>query len=269
MFEQDLVEPGWVHDSFRVFIHMVVVFLLIGMLSCGMFYWVLIPAAGFGFVVGFGRAGFARSGRWVWVAPLLFGLWWIFETSGGAFQIARGGPEEGDLEIVLFYAPLTGLIVYGLAVNAGFTVSQRVRNQASESRSRREGEGFEHEIVTEQLPSSDIWERLDWMIEYLRRREVSQVELMYGVGMDMDNDEMFQPIEAAIEEVVPRIEEMVRSGVLTVGNGDIFIQSDAAGVQFHLCHESDIHVRTRDAERLQEISSEWQASGIRYTLRSD
>jgi len=86
---------------------------------------------------------------------------------------------------------------------------------------------------------------------------------MYGWACKLDIDELWKDIPIAIDGLGQFIQQSIERGGYNPARSDLFIQTEDGVVQFLLCHESDIHLKTESSELLQEVKPHWVSQGYR------
>ena len=120
------------------------------------------------------------------------------------------------------------------------------------------------EIVTElPLSAAQVASELPQIVQWLREKQVIDLDLMYGVGCNAETDRLWtaMPVElGALEDFIRR---SVQDGIFAFANSDLYISSrgkhtdDNDVVSFKLCHEADIHLVTDDRALLEKVKAHW------------
>ena len=123
------------------------------------------------------------------------------------------------------------------------------------------------EIVTEKLDPSTLESELPRIIEWLRLRAIRQVQITFGVGADVPDENLWTPIALDVENVCAFMKEAVARGSFRFGHADLFVktnrtfQRDYPALTFRLCHESDMHFWAADRAMIEDVKQDWIARG--------
>lgn len=125
------------------------------------------------------------------------------------------------------------------------------------------------EIVSHSsLTPEDIRSEVAHIIGWLRERNLTELEMMYGVGCG-SSAAAWLPAKVALENLDELIAQSERDGLFRPGNSDLWIMTqdhdinNKPKVEFRLCHEADIHVVSGDAELLAAVKAHWVENGWR------
>ena len=125
------------------------------------------------------------------------------------------------------------------------------------------------EIVT--LPSltpEDIRNEVAHIIGWLRERNLTELEMMHGVGCGSTGAEWLTA-KVALENLDELIAQSESEGLFRPSRSDLWIMTQEHDIdnnpkiQFRLCHEADIHVVSADAELLDVVKAHWLENGWR------
>jgi hypothetical protein len=119
------------------------------------------------------------------------------------------------------------------------------------------------EYVTKPLKRTELLQLTQAFSEAAKLDEEGPLMLSYGWDCNLEVDHMWKPFEVNPLNVVQELLNAETMGVLTVGQGDVFIETRAARLQ--LCHESDAHIQGSGALFEDQLRL-WKALGYEPKL---
>jgi hypothetical protein len=115
------------------------------------------------------------------------------------------------------------------------------------------------------LGDVELEAEIDGVLQWIERRPDDVVELMWGWAYDVPNQYEWHPVTAASLRGV--LAESAAQGIYGPGRGDLHVRCAARGVEFTLCHESDVHVIAGDSEVTDEFVRGWTSRRIKAWKR--
>jgi len=115
------------------------------------------------------------------------------------------------------------------------------------------------EIVSGHMTPEQISEETHEIVALFKKLPVQDLVVWYGFGCDCEFDEQYQEIKVKTDDLLGFLSQIIASGVYLPGDADFFIESRPSGVQFLLCHESDVHLETGDEQAADHFRARWSA----------
>ena len=116
------------------------------------------------------------------------------------------------------------------------------------------------EIVTEVLSRAQVEAELKALPAQLRKPGVDHVEAMYGIGACDDQDVLWQWHAVDLPDLPAFVASSIEAGYFRPASSDLFIRTPDEAIEFHFCHESDVHLSAPDAIA-GEVEREWRQRG--------
>jgi hypothetical protein len=113
------------------------------------------------------------------------------------------------------------------------------------------------ELNTGIIKSEQVQNELDTILDLFREKNIVQVTVSFGFGCGVDVDDLYVEIPIATEELKVFLEHSVAEDKYTFGSDDLYIKAEEIDAEFLLCHESDIHLETGNAEVFEIIKNRW------------
>ncbi|WP_220720116.1 hypothetical protein [Agarivorans litoreus] len=116
------------------------------------------------------------------------------------------------------------------------------------------------DIRTRVLSTDEIQAVVKLLCELLLEHDVTKVKTSFGLGCDLDIDEMWQDTEIEVNDIYEYMALNEKKGILKVGESDFFIEADLC--QIKVCHESDVHF-TSNKTLVETVYEDWQSKGYK------
>ena len=117
-------------------------------------------------------------------------------------------------------------------------------------------------FLTQVLTATQWEQEVDNLIHLLQVKGKHELIVSYGWGCDLDMDDLYQEVPLPLSKLQEWVVQAAVSGIFTLGEGTLQIRSQDKEIEFELCHETDVHVMTDNAELAQEIVAGWAAHGL-------
>jgi hypothetical protein len=99
----------------------------------------------------------------------------------------------------------------------------------------------------------------------LADKGIETTNVMFGWDSNLDIDDMWHEMSVPRKDVVDFVLSAERAGTVIVGRSDVFVS--AGGLEFTLCHESDVHIKAT-ADAANEFFDRWKDKGYSpYTVQ--
>lgn len=119
------------------------------------------------------------------------------------------------------------------------------------------------EIVTKELSAAQILGEIPAIVRAFRRMGLGELTVVFGWASGCEVDRWWQPHFVTLAGLESFVRQHVEEGVFLPGESDLHICDRANTVEFLLCHESDIHLRTENAAIAETIEQAWDRKGYR------
>jgi hypothetical protein len=119
-----------------------------------------------------------------------------------------------------------------------------------------------NEIVTVELSREQILHEIDLLGKLLESRNVQRILVEYGWGSNLDPSSLWQPHDLPIQELPNFVATAERTGIYKAGSADLIVRDAKNEFTLLLCHESDIHLTTANADLRDTITRNWLERGI-------
>jgi prepilin-type processing-associated H-X9-DG protein len=118
------------------------------------------------------------------------------------------------------------------------------------------------ELTTGILSRADYIHATERVVEFLRSAGVSEVLVAYGFGCDCLDDDLYQDVPMPLDRLLPFMAEGERLDYYRVSKDNLHVKDSTGRIEFLLCHESDIHFISEDAELVDRLKGMWLAAGF-------
>jgi len=118
------------------------------------------------------------------------------------------------------------------------------------------------ELTSGILSRTDYIRATERVIEFLRCAGVSDVLVAYGFGCDCPDEQLYQDVPMPLDRLLPFMAEGERLDYYRIGKDNLHVKDGTVPVEFLLCHESDIHFISEDAELVERLKGIWLAAGF-------
>ena len=117
--------------------------------------------------------------------------------------------------------------------------------------------GKKYEICSGILPKTKIDKFLKVLPSFLNEfiREPIYI-VKYGWGCNIHNDLHYQPMQVGINWLDRFINESIEQRIYKPGESDLYIETKDNSIVILFCHESDIHIKAIEKERLEKLVKE-------------
>ena len=119
------------------------------------------------------------------------------------------------------------------------------------------------EIVSKELSAAQILAEIPEIVHAFRRMGLEELTVVFGWASGQEIDRWWHPHFMTLDNLESFVRQHVEDGVFLPGESDLHICDRANAVEFLLCHESDIHLRTEDAATAVTIGQAWDRKGYR------
>lgn len=113
------------------------------------------------------------------------------------------------------------------------------------------------ELTTSFIKSEQVQKELDTILDLLKKKNIARVTISFGFDCGVDIDELYVENFIATDELMAFLEQSVADDKYTFGSNDLYIKAAEIDAEFLLCHESDVHLYTENAEILDFIKNKW------------
>jgi hypothetical protein len=119
------------------------------------------------------------------------------------------------------------------------------------------------EIVTRRLNAAQLLAEIPEIVEMFRLNGLEHLTVEFGWGSGQAIDQCWYPHLVSLVDLESFIQRRLNEDVFLPGQSDLFIRDSTNVVEFLLCHESDIHLRTENAAIAKMIEQAWDRKGYR------
>jgi hypothetical protein len=116
------------------------------------------------------------------------------------------------------------------------------------------------ELTSGILSRADYLRAVAVVVEVLRSAGMSEVLVAYGFGCDCPDEQLYQDVPAP--RLLPFMAEGERLDYYRIGKDNLHVKDGTGRCEFLLCHESDIHFISEDAELVERLKGIWLAAGF-------
>lgn len=125
-----------------------------------------------------------------------------------------------------------------------------------------------YEVTTETVSIGQLRSIVQEIAELLESWKIGYLKIMYGYNCNLPVDELWCPEEIRVDELEGFIQRSERGGIFQFGRGDLHIEDSRETLEILLCHESDVHFRSKDQTRVEEITKLWRDKGLKPSTSS-
>lgn len=120
------------------------------------------------------------------------------------------------------------------------------------------------EVRTEFLDEHQFRQEANWVFTLLEERPEAVLNFRWGFGTD---PEYWEPGPVRAANVRKFIEDAARTGIYTWGSADVFIELPDKEAKITLCHETDLHMKSKDEAWIKRCTDRWSEVGISWWRR--
>ena len=113
------------------------------------------------------------------------------------------------------------------------------------------------ELRTGLLTLPQLQEEVNAIIEFLQSKNKRHLLVSYGWDCDLEPEQLYQESPVPPSDLQTFLAESEDDGIFMLGKNDLHIESADRSIEFTLCHESDIHMKTEDKGFAHEIQAYW------------
>ncbi len=110
--------------------------------------------------------------------------------------------------------------------------------------------------------SEQLWTEVQEIAALLTRLQITDLTVYFGYNGSSDDrfdDELYQDIEIKADDLLGFLSQSITEGRYHLGEQDFHIQSLSGDITFFICHESDVHLETDNAEVASAMRARWAA----------
>ncbi len=110
--------------------------------------------------------------------------------------------------------------------------------------------------------SEQLWSEVQEIAALIGRLQLNELTVFFGYNGSSDDrfdDELYQEIEIKTNDLLGFLSKSMAEGRYHLGDQDFQIHSLSGGVEFLICHESDVHLETDNAEVASHMRARWAA----------
>jgi hypothetical protein len=111
------------------------------------------------------------------------------------------------------------------------------------------------------ITSSQVLDEAPEIAKLLRLSGIDDVVVYYGWGSRLEINQLWTPIHVKVEDLPGFVRDSVEQGIFSPGNSDLIIEDKDGTLTFLFCHESDIHLMTKNQELIDETKRHWREKG--------
>jgi hypothetical protein len=115
------------------------------------------------------------------------------------------------------------------------------------------------EIVTEELEPSQLEAEMPFILQWLQRCGVQELNVSFGVGCALPPERLWKPLPVQTRDLPEVVRGAIAAGAFAFGRADLYLHGQ--DFAFIFCHESDLHFRSDDASSVEDVRREWTARG--------
>lgn len=107
-----------------------------------------------------------------------------------------------------------------------------------------------------------LWSEVQEIAALLGRLQIIDLTVLFGYNGSSDDrydDELYQEIEIKTDALLGFLSKSIAEGRYHLGEQDFQIESLSGDVEFLICHESDVHLETDNAEVASPTRARWAA----------
>jgi hypothetical protein len=120
------------------------------------------------------------------------------------------------------------------------------------------------EVRSEFLDDHQFLKEVHWVCALLEERPEAVLNLTWGFGTD---PEYWFANAVGATNVRRFLEDAVVAGIYTWGQADVYIEMPGKEVKITLCHETDLHVESKDEAWIKRSTDRWSKEGIAWWRR--
>lgn len=115
------------------------------------------------------------------------------------------------------------------------------------------------EINSGYIEPNQFWQEVQEVVALFHRFQIDDLVVFYGFGCDreLEVDELYRDIEMKTDKLLAFLSESIAKDYYRLGEDNFYIQSRSLGVEFLLCHESDIHLETENVDVAGCMKARW------------
>lgn len=117
-------------------------------------------------------------------------------------------------------------------------------------------------LVSALRTPEQLWSEVQEIAALLIRLQITDLIVFFGYNGSSDDrfdDELYQDIEIGADDMEGFLSRSITEGRYHLGEQDFHIRSLAGDAAFLICHESDVHLETDNAEAITHMRARWAA----------
>lgn len=118
------------------------------------------------------------------------------------------------------------------------------------------------ELTTGILSRAEYLRATEVAVEFLRSASVAEVLVAYGFSCDCPDEQLYQDVPLPLDRLLSFMAEGERLDYYRIGRDNLHVKDGTGRTEFLLCHESDIHFISEDAELVERLKGLWLATGF-------
>ena len=118
------------------------------------------------------------------------------------------------------------------------------------------------EIVSEILSESQLNDQVIELANLLKANRRENLLVAFGFGCEKDIDDLWKDENVKAEDLEFYIHKSIQEGIYRIGKADFHITDIDKSFQILFCHESDIHLISKDENLLNVVKTIWEKSGF-------
>jgi len=111
-----------------------------------------------------------------------------------------------------------------------------------------------HEFVTQPLTREALLSELSFLAAHFSTAGTEFCTVLFGFAWGSDYPEGgWRELELPLTELEAHVASVEASDIGALGDDDLFVTFPSHGLEFQLCHESDVHLRFENASPITEF----------------
>ena len=120
------------------------------------------------------------------------------------------------------------------------------------------------ELRSGTLTRPQLQDEVSALVKFLQAKGKLNLLVSYGWDCDLEVEHLYQENLLPLSELLAFLSRSEEAGIFRLGENDLLIESADRSIVFTLCHESDIHMTTKEIGMANEIQSSWASKN--YSL---
>lgn len=125
-----------------------------------------------------------------------------------------------------------------------------------------EKEAYQYEVITAPLTEAQVVQALAQLLEQLKDLGITELTLIHGWVMELEEDEQSADITLPLPEILPYVSKASQTGHVILGQVSLWLDAPDGFIRILLGDDQAVHSFTDDYTQMQSIRVHWEKCSI-------